>query len=363
VNGGEVSNNNPNEVRQSLTDSTSPKEPATSSNPDVDLSIAVRTLLQPIAAMLYQMVDQCVASRLSSPTARVPAASVIPAVVPNAVVKTRSVGDVVEELLFAKKADGVSGRYLETIRSHLRRFAHAFNVDIGSVTTPEIEHWLRQQKVGARSRNNMRSSVIVLFHFAQKQGFLPKGKPTEADDIARAKDRGGNIGILKPADLARVLCRAEDGIQLFIVLGAFTGMRSSEILRLEWRDVNFDRAFITVSAEKAKTATRRLVPVLPNLMCWLTPYRGRVGGLFRGRRCAMRAIAFAKGCSMTWPNNALRHSYATYRLALTADAARVALEMGNSPQKLMTNYRELADQNDAEAWFSIVPIRGSTISH
>jgi hypothetical protein len=56
-----------------------------------------------------------------------------------------------------------------------------------------------------------------------------------------------------------------------------------------------------------------------------------------------------------WPNNALRHSYATYRLAVTADAARVALEMGNSPQKLMTNYRELADEKEGQEWFEISP--------
>jgi len=29
--------------------------------------------------------------------------------------------------------------------------------------------------------------------------------------------------------------------------------------------------------------------------------------------------------------------------------------MGNSPQKLMINYRELADEHDAKAWFAITP--------
>ena len=143
--------------------------------------------------------------------------------------------------------------------------------------------------------------------------------------------------------------------------GAFTGMRSSEVLRLDWQDVNFERSFITVAAEKSKTATRRLVPIQPNLMLWLAPYRTQKRGLFRTRRDAGRAIAFAKSCHVEWPNNALRHSYATYRLAVTADAARVALEMGNSPQKLMTNYRELADETEGHEWFGISP--KTTIEH
>jgi integrase len=268
---------------------------------------------------------------------------------------TKNIPELVEDLLSAKRIDGLSDRYLETLRSHLHRFAAAFKVDVGSLTASEMEKWLRKQSVGPRARNNMRASIVTLFHFAQKQGYLPKAQLTEADDIARAKDRGGKIGILRPDDLAQILGKAPEKIRLFVALGAFTGMRSSEILRLEWCDINFQRRFITVAPEKAKTATRRLVPLLPNLMKWLQEYRNATGLLFTRRRDADRAIAFAKGCHIEWPNNALRHSYATYRLAATADAARVALEMGNGPQKLIRHYRELADEQEARAWFSISP--------
>jgi integrase len=267
----------------------------------------------------------------------------------------KTLAALVDELLLAKKADGLSTRYIGTIRGHLNRFAAAFNEEIHSITATQIEEWLRALPVGPRARNNIRASVVTLFRFAQKHGFLPKGQLTEADDVAKAKDRGGKIGTLNPADLAMLVDKAPEKIRLFLTLGAFTGMRTSEMLRLEWHDVNFDRAFITVSPEKAKTATRRLVPILPNMMQWLAPYRGKVGSIFRTRRDADAAIAYAKACNVGWPNNALRHSYATYRLAATANAARVALEMGNSPQKLMRNYRELADQQEAEAWFAISP--------
>ena len=141
-------------------------------------------------------------------------------------------------------------------------------------------------------------------------------------------------------------------------------MRASEILRLDWSDINLERGHITVAAEKAKTATRRIVPIQPNLMQWLIAYRGqRLGPLFKSRRDAERAIRFAKSKNVDWPCNALRHSYATYRLAAIADTARVALEMGNSPQKLMTNYRELADEHDAAAWFSIAPKKAANVVH
>ncbi len=56
-----------------------------------------------------------------------------------------------------------------------------------------------------------------------------------------------------------------------------------------------------------------------------------------------------------WKPNALRHSYASYRLADIKDAARVALEMGNSPAMLFRNYRELVTEKQAAEWFAVLP--------
>jgi integrase len=272
-------------------------------------------------------------------------------------VAERSVRAVVDELLAAKKRDGLSVRYLETLRSHLNRFAAAFVTNIGSVTAGLIDEWLVRQNVGPRARNNIRMSVVTLFHFAQSRDYLAKGNPTEVEYVTRAKDRGGKIGILTPKQMAKLLEAAPAKHALYFSLGGFAGIRRAEIERLEWHDINFERGFIEVGKHKAKTATRRLLPILPNLMQWLAPFQGRHGRLFSTRRDADRAIAFAKEQGIDWPDNALRHSYGTYRLAALGDAARVALEMGTSVAKLMTNYRELADSIDAASWFSVIPKR------
>src|SRR4029450_6407680 len=85
------------------------------------------------------------------------------------------------------------------------------------------------------------------------------------------------------------------------------------------------------------------------------------GLIFVSEHAADRSIEQAKALGIEWPNNVLRHSYATYRLAQCQDAARVALEMGNSPQVLFRNYRELADEQDAAAWFGIVPTPAANV--
>jgi hypothetical protein len=66
-------------------------------------------------------------------------------------------------------------------------------------------------------------------------------------------------------------------------------------------------------------------------------------------------VALCKAADIKWKRNALRHSYASYRLALIQDAAKVALEMGNSPAILFKHYRELVTPDQATGWFEIVP--------
>ena len=268
----------------------------------------------------------------------------------------KDVAEVVAEMLAEKKDDGLSRRHIETLRSHLNRFAGAFRVPISSVTAALMQSWLKSIGLGARSRNNIRTSLVTLFNFARSRNYLPKGEPTEAEGVSGARDRGGKIEILTPDQMSGLMAHATGSTKLFLALGGFAGIRRAEIERLEWSDFNFARGHITVGKDKGKTATRRLVPIAPNLAEWLRPYHNASGNLLSNRRESDAAIAFAKKQGIEpWPDNALRHSFGTYRLAVIADAPRVALEMGNSVAKLISNYRELADAYDAAAWFAISP--------
>jgi hypothetical protein len=57
-----------------------------------------------------------------------------------------------------------------------------------------------------------------------------------------------------------------------------------------------------------------------------------------------------------WPNNGLRHSFASYRLAAVHDAPRVAHELGHtSPQMLYSTYREPVLPTEAERYWTILP--------
>jgi len=126
--------------------------------------------------------------------------------------------------------------------------------------------------------------------------------------------------------------------------------------RLDWSDIHFDSDLIEVTAEKAKTARRRFVRMQPNLREWLLPVRKRKGAVvcdnFRKQFDAAREAAKIA----EWPDNALRHSFASYHLAHFKDAAALALEMGHTDSGMIfDHYRELVKPKEAERFWSIRP--------
>jgi integrase len=57
-----------------------------------------------------------------------------------------------------------------------------------------------------------------------------------------------------------------------------------------------------------------------------------------------------------WPNNGLRLSFASYRLAAINNAPHVSVELGHtSPQMLYGTYRALVLPQEAERYWKIAP--------
>ncbi|HVM61350.1 MAG TPA: tyrosine-type recombinase/integrase [Verrucomicrobiae bacterium] len=273
----------------------------------------------------------------------------------------KTVKQVADELLEAKRQDGVSAAYLKDLNTRLPHIAAAFSGPMGQVTQGQLENWLRSLPGSLRSRNNYRGLVVTLWRFARQRGYLLRDRATEADMLPRAKDNGTEIEIFRPADLARLIAKADGNLVPFLAIGAFTGLRHAELLRLEWEDVRFDQGFVEVKAKKAKTAQRRLVPIQPNLEAWLAPYRAQTGPVCLWSRIGRKASVLAREIGVRWPKNGLRHSYATYRLAQCQDAAKVALEMGNTPAMIFRHYRELVTPQDAMVWWNISPKQAANV--
>jgi integrase len=263
--------------------------------------------------------------------------------------------DLIQELLEAKRIDGASGRYLDDLKNRLNRFASDFNGQVvATITGTQIDDWLRGLKVGPVTRNNFRRVLIVAFNYAKGRGYCLTN-PAEA--TAKAKEIDGPIGILTVKETSRLLNAATEETLPYFAIGCFAGLRPTELSRLDWRDVDFESGLIEVTAKNAKTARRRLVKIPPNLMEWLAPYRlhtGRVSPL--NERKKLHAARVTAKLATNWPNDALRHSFASYHIAKFNDAAALALEMGHvGTSMIFGNYRELVKPAEAARYWEIRP--------
>ena len=269
--------------------------------------------------------------------------------------KSCTAAQLVNELIAAKKADGVSERHLQDIRSRLSVFAEKFNGQmVATITSREIDTWLRSLPVAPLTRNHYRQVVVLAFNFAVRAGYATANPAAHA---AKAKVVGEAPGILSVSEVARLLEAASPELLPYVAIGAFAGLRRAELERLDWSEIDFESGLIEVTAQNSKTAQRRFVTIQPNLREWLLPLRQHKGNV-TPQNCFRELFEQARAAAgiVEWPENALRHSFASYHLAHFKNAAATALELGHHDSRItFAHYRELVKPKDAERYWNIRP--------
>jgi integrase len=268
----------------------------------------------------------------------------------------RTVPEVVDELLEARAHK--SARYARDLRHRLGRFAREMTGYIANLTQKDLSSWLRSLHLSTRSHDNFRQVLVLLFRFAQRQNYLPEGR-TEAEKTEPMGDNGeSEIEIFSTGEMRCLLEKAGNDVLPYLVLGAFAGIRTAEIVRMEWPEINFKTGYIEIKKSKAKTKGRRLIKMQPNLVAWLIKAAqpsGPVTPLARPDYTAAEVLAPKCKPPVKWKRNGLRHSYCTYRMAMVQNEHTVSSEMGNSPAMVYRSYRELATREQGGEWFSISP--------
>ena len=239
----------------------------------------------------------------------------------------------------------------------LKRVYNVLQMDMCDLSKKALELFFSDElgRLGGKTRNHFRQSMRQLFMFAVRRDYLPKQH--RLDEVL-VKEPSGEAApeIIKPSEFEDLLSTATTELRPYIALAGFTGARRSEILRMTWRDVWRVQDHVELEAEKTKTQKRRHVPIQPVLFEWLKPYRRKQGAIWKRTNGAFNyaLVTLMKKCNLKG-HNLLRHSYASYRLAQIHDAPKVAYELGNSPEKLFSNYNKLVSPQEADAWFSIMP--------
>jgi integrase len=268
-----------------------------------------------------------------------------------------TVAELAREVVEAKRKDGRAPMYVADLTKRLARFCADFGKrPIAGITVEELDDWLRGLDCSPKTRMNFRANVGVLFSYAERRRMIDSNPILRT---ARPKLADLPPEIFTVDELAALLNaaakRAPDVVPM-LAIGAFAGVREAEIKRLDWSEVDQKRGHIEIKSSKAKSARRRIVEIQPNLREWLRPYAQMTGPVVPANSRKKLDLVRKTAKLARWPKNGLRHGYASYRLAATHDAPRVASELGHtSPQMLYSTYRELVLPEEAARYWKLVP--------
>lgn len=269
-------------------------------------------------------------------------------------IKAVPVAQVVGELLASKKLKGRSRLYLTDLRVRLTRFADAVDRPLCEVTSNDIDKFLESLEISARSQNNFRAVIGTLLRFGQAKGYLGRDHPG-ISHVDKASHAVHEVQVFSKDELEKLLRTAKATMVPAVAIGAFAGVRSEELKRLTWEDVHLTEGHIEIRSAKSKTKVRRIIPIQRNLKAWLLPYAQDVGSVVPFSNLSNQFDKLARRAGVAWKKNGLRHSFISYRTAMTNNIPMVSLEAGNSPAVISRNYLKCVSPSDARRWFRIFP--------
>ena len=269
--------------------------------------------------------------------------------------KAMPLGGVIEKFLAAKS--NRSPAYTVKLNDDLALLESHFGADrpIDRIRSDEIEDFLDSKKAAGRRRINLRSEIITLFRYAQNRlRALPRDRKTEAELVEKDQTKRKPAETFSPEEFESFLGAVRPEWLPWLVLGGLAGIRTDgEIFRIRWECFNWDRRIIDLDPAITNINERRHVPLCDRLIDLLKPVRRESGPVINLKKPEDETERLARVTGIPWRRNALRHSFCSYRVAITGDIPLVSTESGNSPAMIKRCYWEVKHFDEGLRWFGL----------
>jgi len=269
--------------------------------------------------------------------------------------------DQYQDYIATKKVKGrpVSDAYRRQIKHTFPRFPSLHKLPLTEIDGKKIAGDMTAMTPATKN-----ALLRVLSAFFGWCGQTPREwiKSNPAAKVPRESLSAGEVRIYTPKEVQRLLAVAPDDLKPHFLFGLFAGIRPEELERLQWAHVNVEEGHIEMPAAITKTATRRVVTIDPTLSAWLNWYisrrgiqQGNVTPLTNLRR---RLRAARKAAKVQTIQDGMRHSYASYWLAVNKDEHRLRENLGHrSSDELWDHYHRACTEKEAKKFWTILPPR------
>jgi len=283
-----------------------------------------------------------------------------------------------EYLSYLKVERGLSANSIEAYERDLRRLSawtSKNGLELISLTRLELREWLIDLSRGELSESSKRrlvSSIRGFYKFLMIDGHI---KISPAEDIA-APQKGFYLPkFLNQTDVEMLLLQpdvsTETGLRDRAILELMysSGLRVSEAVNLQIRDLDLDTGVLTCIGKGSKT---RRVPIGTSAVEWLKSYlvlRRKqenidVGNLFvspLGKPLTRQLIhssikSYGDACGLEGVSpHTLRHSFATHLVQNRADIRSVQQMLGHADISTTQIYTHITDAHLKKAYEDFHP--------
>ena len=273
--------------------------------------------------------------------------------------------------------DDLRGKTLCGYRQTAAKLKEAFGgTMLATITTEALQAALTPRGTPPTAAAGHIRRGKVFWNWSVKRGWC---EAQVAERLETPKASGNTeIEILTVEDARALLRAAQDHFPQAVAsyaLQLFGGIRAEEITRIEENDVTPEGIELTAAA--TKKGRRRHITPSATLKAWLTAYPFTPCSNWKRidvccRRMAGWQLESATLLDMVrlgrikeiptvtrgaWPQNALRHSHASYSVAAGVSLETLLFEFGHSgtPAMLRQHYVGTASKKDALQYFQILP--------
>lgn len=289
-------------------------------------------------------------------------------------------GDISLGELFRRHAESLSPD-AERNRDGYRWTARTFCGGLGEKTlveqiAPEDLKRILARYSSSVSRNALLRRLHAVFRWGVREGLI---RFSPAEGLRYSQQPYSEPAFFLPEQVQRIFRIAEthpglpeQGIGVYLTLGFFAGVRTAEILRADWEDLDLKGRTLRIPKPKGylKGSRPRLIELEENTCAWLRYWKRHYEQ--QGFCCSGRMVSNARSLT-TWKklylepegiswgrldhHNVMRHTYATMHVGAFRNAPETALNLGHSrsTELLERHYRGLVAQDVARPYWSILP--------
>lgn len=270
----------------------------------------------------------------------------------------------------SKKHKGSRYRYYVRLEAHLRAYSGKERIPFDAIDKNFIEGFIsylerykskfvgnnirREQKLLAKSTIHLYVSILnTVLNMAVKVGILNRNPMRLIDKKVKAES--GKREFLTEEELGKLLStNPTDHIRRTFLFGCFTGLRHSDIISLQWEEIQQSNEGYTIMKRQQKTDEDVIIP-LNKVAISLLPVRKEKGLVFG----YMHSQSYINSVIKKWVKSVginknitfhcSRHTFATLLISKGADLYVVSKLLGHTNITTTQIYAKVVDESRRKA--------------